>query len=980
MSTRSKFASCAAAIVALATIASSQSEVVGWGRNRFNSAYNHESFTQVSAGSTYTLALRPDGSIVGWGSNVRGELDIPALPTGLTYVQVSGAKDMWSGVAIRCDGSAVVWGDNGAGQWNVPALPPGQSYVHVAAGSGHIVALRSDGSIVAWGANEYGECNVPALPPGLVYVAVDALAGATLARRSDGAILVFGYNVDGQCNVPALPPGVTYVDAGAGYYHILARRSDGVAVAWGYNSHGQCNVPALPPGLSWVKFTGGPVHSLGLRSDGTLVAWGGNASGQCNVPPLPPGLTYTPQVSAGGYSLVWGTNVDFSSAVRSDGAVLCWGGNDYFECNTPRIPAGLSYAQVSMGGSHVGLPFDIGAVHALTLLSDGSVQAFGRKDEGQCNVPALPSGVRYVEVDAGNHFFSIARRSDGQVVAWGDNTSGQCNVPALPPGVFYAQVDSGDRHALARRSDGAIVAWGDNSYGQCSVPVLSPGVTCVEVAASWRHSLARLSDGSVLAWGSNAHGQCNVPAPPPGVSYVEIAAGCESSLARRSDGTVVAWGDNSLGQCNVPALPPGLTYVEISTDAEFDNGTWARSSSLARRSDGAVVVWGDTGSGQADVPALPPGSSFAELAAGGLCTMARVGAGAPCGDWNLARDFRVSPDQENPNRDICGNPGVWHFLESYSATYPAHDPTTYTLLPDFVTDLLDVPGLESWRSLHLSKGNLLPLVAINNTGSDQSPLGIQWPAGAVLVHPPFDGFAIVGWRSPWTGSVEVAGGVQDVQFGSSDGIGWSIDHYDGLTNTTIASGSIPEMGAQLFQNGSGGSNLARVAVNQGDFLFFLVDPLAWAGADSTRLDIVITPTSPCEPPTNYCVAAINSTGQGAHIASQGSTSIAQNDLTLLVSGCPPNHPGLFFFGRYQTQVQFGEGYLCVTGNQHRLAPILFVDGSGAASYALDFANPGSAASLIRPGEQWNFQFYYRDPQPIAHGFNLSDALHATFCP
>jgi hypothetical protein len=249
-----------------------------------------------------------------------------------------------------------------------------------------------------------------------------------------------------------------------------------------------------------------------------------------------------------------------------------------------------------------------------------------------------------------------------------------------------------------------------------------------------------------------------------------------------------------------------------------------------------------------------------------------------------------------------------------------------------------------------------------------------------VVHPWFTAFVVVGWRSPFTGTVVVSGGVEDVQQSTSDGIGWSIDRYDGLTNTTIASGSIPEMGAQLFQNGTGGAGLARVSVNQGDFLYFIVDPQAWAGGESTRLDIVITPTSPCEPPSTYCIAATNSTGQGAHIGWQGSTSITQNDLTLLVSGCPPNHPGLFFFGSYPTQIPFGEGYLCVTGNQHRLAPILFADGGGSASYALDFANPGSAASLIQPGSTWNFQFYYRDPQPIGHGFNLSDALHASFCP
>jgi hypothetical protein len=34
-----------------------------------------------------------------------------------------------------------------------------------------------------------------------------------------------------------------------------------------------------------------------------------------------------------------------------------------------------------------------------------------------------------------------------------------------------------------------------------------------------------------------------------------------------------------------------------------------------------------------------------------------------------------------------------------------------------------------------------------------------------------------------------------------------------------------------------------------------------------------------------------------------------------------------------------------------------------------------------PGSTWNFQFWYRDSKgPLQSGFNLSDALTATFCP
>ena len=115
-------------------------------------------------------------------SKHRGRVvDMPALPPGLLYVEVSAGY--WHSVALRSDGRVVAWGINNNGECNVPALPPGLAYVEVAAGGWHNVALRSDGSVVAWGGNTGGQCNVPALPPGLTYVEVAAGSEAAAARN-----------------------------------------------------------------------------------------------------------------------------------------------------------------------------------------------------------------------------------------------------------------------------------------------------------------------------------------------------------------------------------------------------------------------------------------------------------------------------------------------------------------------------------------------------------------------------------------------------------------------------------------------------------------------------------------------------------------------------------------------------------------------------------------------------------------------------
>jgi hypothetical protein len=43
---------------------------------------------------------------------------------------------------------------------------------------------------------------------------------------------------------------------------------------------------------------------------------------------------------------------------------------------------------------------------------------------------------------------TVARR-DGSVVAWGDDQSGQCQVPALPAGLTYVEIAGGLFHNRA---------------------------------------------------------------------------------------------------------------------------------------------------------------------------------------------------------------------------------------------------------------------------------------------------------------------------------------------------------------------------------------------------------------------------------------------------------------------------------------------------------------------------------------------------
>jgi alpha-tubulin suppressor-like RCC1 family protein len=252
-----------------------------------------------------------------------------------------------------------------------------------------------------------------------------------------------------------------------------------------------------------------------------------------------------------------------------------------------------------------------GQYHALALRADGTVVAFGQNGAGQCDVPALPSGVTYVALAAGG-FHSAAIRSDGQIVVWGDNSEGQHSVPALAAGTSWVELASGHYHLLARRSDGEVHCWGRSLFGLHNVPAPASGTSIVQIAAGANFCLWRRNDGEVVGWGENGAGQANVPSAPVGRSYAHIAAGQDHAVGIFDDGTGWAWGSNALGQSNMPPLPSGLTWVTASCGFHH---------SVARRSDGSLVAWGYDNKLQVSLPALPVGLSYVKAAPFGFQTI-----------------------------------------------------------------------------------------------------------------------------------------------------------------------------------------------------------------------------------------------------------------------------------------------------------------------------------------------------------------------
>lgn len=346
-------------------------------------------------------------------------------------------------------------------------------------------------------------------------------------------------------------PGVRLTQVAAGANYSVALGSDGYVYGWGLNSSGQLgngtteatNRPVgakTPSGLGFTQIAAGRDHTVALASDGSIYAWGTNSDGQLgdgtttgSSTPVkvatPSGVTFT-QVAAG--------DAGFTAALDSAGNAYAWGNNEYgqlgdgttLDSSTVKkvlAPAGVSFTQIAVGGSHV-----------VAVGSDGKTYAWGSNGSGRLgngtmadsSTPVqvlMPQGVHFTQVSAGG-WFSQAIGSDGKSYAWGSNLYGQLgngggdnsSTPvqvSTPAGVTFTTVISGYFHAMALDSNGHAYAWGYNRGGQLGngtttsspIPVavtMPPGVSFTQMGASWAHAVAVGSDQNVYTWGNNQYG------------------------------------------------------------------------------------------------------------------------------------------------------------------------------------------------------------------------------------------------------------------------------------------------------------------------------------------------------------------------------------------------------------------------------------------------------------------------------------------
>lgn len=478
--------------------------VWGTGNNSQDVPFDLGHVTDVACGTSHRLALLADGTVLGWGANESGQLNIPP---GLTNV-IAISANQYHSVAIKADGGVVSWGNVAytnlpSGLTNVFAISAGPNYNLYLYQPDRAAALcytrppapvtttnaTLRGAVVPnghptsawfeWGlTTAYGNTSAPvyvgtwfsplqaSLPLSnllatTVYhcrIVVSNLAGVTYGAdqmfRTGSKVSAWGFNDYRQTTIP---PGLSNAVAiSSGPNSSCALRPDGTVIAWGKNDYGQTNVPSSLSNV--MSIASGLGHNLALKQDGTVTGWGFNGYGQTTVPN---GLNDVVAISAGEYR---------SLALKSDGSVVAWGLNGNEQTN--QVTGLKNIVAISAGGGH-----------NLALRADGIVIAWGTDYQDQASVPTGLSNV--IAIAAGQQH-SLALTKDGTVVAWGANYDNQTNVPAGLSNVVH--IAAGVDHSLALRADGSVVVWGRNNYNQNIPP--ADVEFCVGLAGGYNHTLA----------------------------------------------------------------------------------------------------------------------------------------------------------------------------------------------------------------------------------------------------------------------------------------------------------------------------------------------------------------------------------------------------------------------------------------------------------------------------------------------------------
>ena len=300
------------------------------------------------------------------------------------------------------------------------------------------------------------------------------------------------------------------------------------------------------------RLSAGLSHTAYVDEHGTLWTWGSNQEGQLGAETQETGVDREGnQVAVSGTSLAVLEDVrsvvaggDFTVALKTDGTLWAWGGNDYGQLGNGTVVSAAQPVQVLDPVTAV----SAGDYHVAAIRADGTLWTWGDNLYGQLgdgtrdSMSAPHQVLADVRFAVMGDYHAAAISTDGTLYTWGSNLDGQLGngglgdttdegtgamlqltptAVSLPAAVSNVTVGAG--HTAAILSDGTLWTWGRNDAMQLGLTeagaqVWEPGqvvelLPVQAVSAGTDQTVCLLTDGEVQAWGSPAMGQLGSGTP-----------------------------------------------------------------------------------------------------------------------------------------------------------------------------------------------------------------------------------------------------------------------------------------------------------------------------------------------------------------------------------------------------------------------------------------------------------------------------------
>ena len=575
-----------------------------------NEAQVSATVVEFSAGRSYCLAVKSDGTLWAWGNNQNGQLGDGTKIGRSMPVQIGTDTD-WS---------------------------------KVTAGKTHSLGIKKDGSLWAWGNNVYGQLGdgttterlFPVKISNDSFISIAVNANYSLAIRKDGTlwesgdmVRIYWDKTNTEKTKLRRVGDRKWKSISVGELHVLAIDSNGSLWAWGMGGNGQfgngtdegSDVPLqIDNSTDWVQISAGAGDSMGLKKDGSLWRWGSDPSNKHILKPVMVGRD-TDWISF--------TNKGFVSAVKSDGSMWTWGyDNGEDGVSEPKNISDAAPRQVGYdkGWNRV----DSGYSFAVALKADGTLWSWGQNNDGELGYGQMINNpypvwigedADWKQVSAGDQH-TLAIKADGSLWAWGSNISGELGnmrysrastaPQRIGNGNNWEKVVSSAYQSFAIASDGTLWGWGGNNVGM----IYNSDSTMVNAPykmgedSDW----VDIGTGSFMAFGLKKNGTIWVWGTDPNSSFFESSKGAITSpemvgkdndwvkisygnggdayvLAQKKDGSLWGWGFESYSRIGNVSFDDGHNFLRIGKENDWKDFAAGGAYAAAIKNDGSLWVW-----------------------------------------------------------------------------------------------------------------------------------------------------------------------------------------------------------------------------------------------------------------------------------------------------------------------------------------------------------------------------------------------------